>query len=137
MNSEVDPVTYRIDPALTNAALNELFQRAWPEHAPRLFGPVLARSLVSVAAFAGEQLIGFVNVATDGGAHAFLLDPTVDPDYRRRGIGRTLVQTAIEVVRSGTCEWLHVDYEPQLEPFYAATGFRATAAGVLHLDRTA
>lgn len=35
------------------------------------------RSLTWVAAWRGEQLVGFVNMATDGGAHAFVLDTTV------------------------------------------------------------
>ena len=28
-------------------------------------------------AYDGERLVGYVNVATDGSGHAFLLDPTV------------------------------------------------------------
>ena len=44
---------------------------------------MLARSLTYVAAYdtvgGGEQLVGFVNVAWDGGIHAFLLDTTVHP----------------------------------------------------------
>jgi len=31
-------------------------------------------------------LIGFVNVAWDGGDHAFLIDTKVRPDHQRRGI---------------------------------------------------
>ena len=29
--------------------------------------------------------------------------------------------------------WLHVDYEPHLEPFYRACGFTPTLAGLLGL----
>jgi ribosomal protein S18 acetylase RimI-like enzyme len=84
----------------------------------------------------GPRLIGFANVATDGGRHAFLLDPTVDPGYQRQGIGTSLVRLAAAEARARGCEWLHVDYEPQLAHFYRAAGFRATSAGVMHLDRT-
>ena len=80
------------------------------------------------------RLVGFINVATDGGAHAFLLDPTVDPEYRRRGIGQSLVERAIAAARGPNCEWVHVDYEPNLAAFYARAGFRPTEAGLLHLD---
>ena len=128
-------VVYRIDSPLSDAALNGLFARAWANHTPRAFASVLSRSLATVTAYVADELIGFVNVATDGDAHAFLIDPTVDPAYRRGGIGLRLVRTAIELARERGCEWVHVDFEPHLAPFYAAAGFRASAAGVLHLDR--
>jgi ribosomal protein S18 acetylase RimI-like enzyme len=127
-------VDYQTDAPLDDRALNELFARAWPGHRPRRFQPVLARSLGTVAAFVDGCLIGFVYLATDGGEHAFLLDPTVDIAFRRRGIGVQLVRRAAALARSRQCTWLHVDYEPRLAPFYRAAGFRETAAGVINLD---
>jgi GNAT superfamily N-acetyltransferase len=120
-------------PALTDAELNALFAAAWPAHAPRPFGPVLARSLAYCGAFSGGALVGYVNVAGDGGAHAFLLDPTVHPARRREGVGLALVRRATALARAAGAAWLHVDYEPPLQAFYAAAGFRPTAAGLLHL----
>jgi ribosomal protein S18 acetylase RimI-like enzyme len=129
-------VDYRIDPPLDDAALNDLFARAWDDHAAREFAPVLARSLGVVAAFVSDQLIGFVNLATDGGEHAFLLNPTVDVAHRRRGIGTQLLRRATALATERGCKWLHVDYEPALAPFYRAAGFRDSLAGVMRLDRT-
>ncbi|TDC74765.1 GNAT family N-acetyltransferase, partial [Streptomyces hainanensis] len=40
------------------------------------------------------RLVGFVNVAWDGGAHAFLLDTVVASDHRRLGIAARLVAVA-------------------------------------------
>ncbi|WP_421743711.1 GNAT family N-acetyltransferase [Cellulomonas sp.] len=54
---------------------------------------------------------------------------------QRRGIGQRLVEALVDEVRSAGCEWLHVDYEPHLEPFYRQCGFAATRAGVLRLQR--
>jgi GNAT superfamily N-acetyltransferase len=122
-----------VDPHLADADLNELFSAAWPEHEPRSFAPILARSLVWVAAHQGDRLVGFVNVAGDGGAHAFILDTTVHPDARRRGLGVRLVRAAADEARARGAQWLHVDYEPHLESFYAQCGFRHTAAGLLRL----
>ena len=93
---------------------------------------MLARSLVYVCACDSERLVGFVYLAWDGGVHAFLLDPTVHPDYRRRGIGRELVRRGVEVARERGLEWVHVDFEPSLARFYAACGFR-TEAGLIRL----
>lgn len=82
-------------------------------------------------------MVGFVNLAWDGGAHAFLLDTTVHPDVRQQGIGRRLVQRAVEVARlRGGVEWLHVDFETHLRGFYERCGFRPTDAGLLNLTLT-
>ena len=124
------------DPPLTDAQLGALFSAAWPDHAPRAFGPVLSRSLAYCAAFADGELAGFVNVAWDGGAHAFLLDPTVHPAFRRRGVGLSLVRRAAALAAARGAEWLHVDFEPHLAGFYAAAGFRPTEAGVMRLTGT-
>ncbi len=92
----------------------------------------MARSLGFIGAFDDARLVGFVNVATDGGAHAFLLDPTVDPAYRRQGLGRRLVCAATDLARSARCQWIHVDFESELAPFYAACGFAPkTSAGLI------
>jgi ribosomal protein S18 acetylase RimI-like enzyme len=127
-------IEYDLDSPLSNEALNALFAAAWPGHQPRAFGSLLAHSLVTVAAHAGSRLIGFVHVAWDGGIHGFLLDPTVHPDYRRRGIGRRLVALAAEAAATRGIDWLHVDYVLEQAPFYAACGFRPTAAGLLWLQ---
>ncbi|GAB2574406.1 GNAT family N-acetyltransferase [Microlunatus antarcticus] len=75
----------------------------------------------------------FVNVAWDGGTHAFLLDTCVDPGRQGEGIGAALVRRATDVTREAGCTWLHVDFEPHLERFYARCGFSPTPAGLLRL----
>ena len=91
-------------------------------------------ALTWIGAFDAGRLVGFVQVCWDGGAHAFLLDAAVDPPWQQRGIGARLVEAAIADAAAAGCEWLHVDFEPHLTPFYLdRCGFRATAAGVLRL----
>ena len=126
-------IRYITSPPVSNEELNALFDAAWPGHTFSDFTQILSHSLLYVCAYAGEQLIGFVNVAWDGGIHAFILDTTVHPDFRRRGIGVELVQRAATEAQLRAIEWLHVDYEPHLASFYAACGFRSTHAGLIHL----
>ena len=91
-------------------------------------------SLCWVGAFDGDRLVGFVHACWDGGRHAFLLDTVVDPDHQRRGIGRDLVTALAAEVAAAGCEWLHVDFTPELTAFYRdACGFRDTEAGLLRL----
>ncbi|MCM2576835.1 GNAT family N-acetyltransferase [Streptomyces meridianus] len=119
-----------------NASLNAL-------HAEGFGGPpgtvdwwtrLHRHSLGWVCAREAGALVGFVNVAWDGGAHAFLLDTVVAERCRGRGLGAALVATAAGEARAARCAWLHVDFEEHLRRFYLdACGFRETAAGLIAL----
>lgn len=126
-------IQYRERPDVESMALNTLFLESWPGHRARDFDRTHQHSLTFICAFFGSRLVGYVNVATDGGAHTFLLDPTVHPDFRHRGIRTELVRLATSAARAAKAEWLHVDFEPAFEPFYAAAGFRPSAAGLIAL----
>lgn len=126
-------VMYSVSQPITNEALNRLFSESWDGFEPGNFDAILSRSLTYVCAFYERRLVGFVNVAWDGGIHAFLLDTTVHPSVQRNGIGRELVRRAAESARAHGIVWLHVDYEPRLASFYAACGFSPTNAALMRL----
>ena len=80
------------------------------------------------------HLVGFVNVAWDGGDHAFLIDTKTRGTQQHRGLGTAVVREAISRARAAGCEWLHVDFRDELADFYLGScGFRPTAAGLVHL----
>jgi len=82
----------------------------------------------------GGKLVGFVNIAWDGGVHAFILDTLVAASARRHGIGSRMVAIAAEQARAAKCEWLHVDFDEPLQAFYlGGCGFRPTQAGLIRL----
>jgi GNAT superfamily N-acetyltransferase len=129
------PIEYRWRGPVTDAELVALVAahggRAaagwWDQVRPYSLGWVTAR-------LPGGGLVGFVNVAWDGGDHAFLLDTKVAGAHQRQGIATALVGQAVRHARAAGCEWLHVDFEPHLAAFYFdACGFRTTPAGVIHL----
>ena len=127
------PLDYRLKPPLDNEALNALYAVSWPNHTHFEFEPVFSRAVAYLLAYDQERLVGSVYVAWDGAQHAFLLEPTVHPEYRHRGIGRELVRQAADAARDAGCEVLHVDYKEALTPFYEACGFQPTAAGLIRL----
>ena len=131
----MEDLEFLVDVPVTGRQLNDLFASSWEGHEWRDFEPVLARSLGYICAWRGEELIGFVNLAWDGGIHAFILDTTVHPNFRRRGVGRRMIKLAVEVARERGVEWVHVDFEPHLRGFYYACGFHRTEAGVMRLSR--
>jgi GNAT superfamily N-acetyltransferase len=102
----------------------------WDQVRPHSSGWVTARLL-------NGALVGFVNVACDGGRHAFLLDTKTRPDCQHRGIGTAVVTFAVQHVAHSGCEWLHVDFGDDLRGFYFdACGFRRTEAGLINLWQT-
>jgi ribosomal protein S18 acetylase RimI-like enzyme len=99
----------------------------WDRIRPHSLGWVTARD-------AEGTLVGFVNVAWDGGDHAFLLDTKTRLDLQRRGIGTELVRIAAKHAQEAGCEWLHVDFDEHLASFYYdACGFKPAPAGLLQL----
>jgi hypothetical protein len=60
-------IELRDDAFPPDAVLGDLLATAWPAWRGEQFGPILARSLAHVGAFEGQRLVGYVNVATDGG----------------------------------------------------------------------
>jgi GNAT superfamily N-acetyltransferase len=103
----------------------------WEQIRPHSLGWVAART-------SDGLLVGFINIAWDGGDHAFLLDTKTRGEWQRRGVGTELVGRAAQHAKAAGCEWLHVDFEPHLRSFYIeACGFRPTDAGLIHLHSLA
>jgi predicted N-acetyltransferase YhbS len=54
---------------------------------------------------------------------------------QRRGVGTSLVALAARRAGEAGCEWLHVDFEEHLRPFYLGScGFRPADAGLIALQ---
>jgi Acetyltransferase (GNAT) family. len=119
-----------------NAAVNALHAEGFEHRVldDDWWAQVNRHSLGWVCARQGGELVGFVNVAWDGGVHAFVLDTMVTARMRRHGVGAQLVVVAVREARAAGCEWLHVDFEDHLRPFYLdACGFTPTHAGLIRL----
>lgn len=116
--------------------LNMLFDAAWGSPKPA-YAKVLDHSFGWVAFRDDGVLLGFVNIAWDGGDHFFLLDTTVHPGCRRQKIASSMIEAAVEMCR-GKGEWLHVDAPVELmEGLYRPQGFEPTPAGLISLRAAA
>jgi ribosomal protein S18 acetylase RimI-like enzyme len=133
------PVTYQWRGDFANTEVNDLHAEAFET---RLFDEaewnwqelVRQHSLGWVVARDGDRLVGFVNVIWDGLVHAWIQDTMVAAKAGRQGIGTQLVAMARNGARDAGCEWLHVDFDDHLKPFYFdSCGFTPTNAGVIAL----
>jgi GNAT superfamily N-acetyltransferase len=132
-------ITYEWRGAFDNDEVNELHAEAFET---RVFTAeewdwrdlTEHHSLGWVVARDGVRLVGFANVPWDGLVHAWLQDVMVAASARRSGVGARIVATAREGARASGCEWLHVDFDETLRPFYIeACGFTPTGAGLIAL----
>ena len=130
-----DGIAYRWRGPLTDEEMVELVRSHGGNAVEGWWDRIRRHSLGWVVARAVDgTVVGFVNVAWDGGDHAFLLDPKTHGEFQHGGIGTRLVELAVRHAKDAGCEWLHVDFDPELEPFYLdACGFRPTPAGLIHL----
>jgi GNAT superfamily N-acetyltransferase len=124
---------FAIDEFPSNAELAALWALAWPFPATQDFQVSLRACLLHITARVNNQLVGFVKVASDGDLHAFLLDPTVRPDFGRQGLGTDLVMRAAKLAKARGAQYLHVDFLPHLRRFYEGCGFQPTDAGLMRL----
>lgn len=119
---------------LTDAEMLDLVRSHGGQAEVGWWDRIRPHSLGWVTARRDGVLVGFVNVAWDGGDHAFLIDTKTSGREQHQGIGTELVRMAAEGARAAGCEWLHVDFTPDLAPFYFdACGFESTEAGLIHL----
>jgi GNAT superfamily N-acetyltransferase len=108
-----DGVTYRWRGSLTDAEMVGLVRAHGGRAVQGWWDQIHAYSLGWVTARAADgAVIGFVNVAWDGGDHVFLLDTKTHSVFQHKGIGTRLVELAARRARAAGCEWLHVDFDP-------------------------
>ena len=84
-----------------------------------------------VHAYDGARLVGFCRAISDGVSNAYVSSVMVDPEYRRRGIGREMLARLIGG-RDGVKFVLHS--RKDAIAFYAAVGF-APAIDMMSRDR--
>lgn len=134
--ARVMTITYEWRGSFDNAEVGALHAEGCNQPGPDVdwLAQVRRHSLGWVCARDDGDLVGFVNVVWDGGAHAFILDTVVAGGRRRSGIGAGLVAEAVRQAREARCAWLHVDFEENLTSFYFdACGFEPTTAGLIAL----
>jgi len=129
-------ITYSWRGEFTNEALNRLHADGFRHclFTDDWLAQVTRHSLGWVCARDDQDLVGFVNVAWDGGVHAFVLDTLVAAEYRHRGVATEMIGICAKEAREARCEWLHVDFEDHLRGFYFdRCGFEPTNGGLIKL----
>lgn len=82
-------------------------------------------SLLVLAAYEGDDLIGILRAVGDGATIVFIQDILVDPWMQRRGVGTALVRSLMDRYASVRQIELLTDNTEKTKAFYRSVGFTA------------
>ena len=81
-------------------------------------------SLLVLAAYEGNNLLGIIRAIGDGATIVFVQDILVRPEYQRRGVGTTLLQAVLNRYAGVRQIELVTDNTERTVAFYKSMGFR-------------
>jgi ribosomal protein S18 acetylase RimI-like enzyme len=104
----------------------ELAQRVWPRDYARDAAAAALSHTINIGARQENRLVGSIRILTDGYFFATVAEILVDPAYQRRGIGRRLMELALERSPRGK---LWFGAQPQSVAFFDRIGCRRALTG--------
>ncbi|MGT2799658.1 GNAT family N-acetyltransferase [Streptococcus marmotae] len=121
-------ITYVKQAKLEMSSVLELYRAVeWTNYTnqPQMLEQALANSLLVIAAFDQEKLVGLLRAVGDGASILFVQDILVLPDYQRRGIGRRLMEMLLASYPAIYQLHLLTGREEKTMAFYESLGFKA------------
>ena len=71
-----------------------------------------------------EKTIGMGRVLSDGVSDAYIQDVVVLEKWRKKGVGRRIIQTLVDYCQKKNVEWIALISEPGQNSFYLPLGFK-------------
>ena len=99
---------------------------AYTDH-PEALRKGFENSMLVLAAYEGDQLLGLIRVVGDGYTIVWIQDILVLPEQQGKGIGSALIQKVLERFRHVRQIELATDNTPKTIAFYKSQGFRELA----------
>ncbi len=90
---------------------------------PRALEQGFCHSLLTLAAYEGDELIGLIRAVGDGSTIVFIQDLLVDPAHQRQGIATALVRAVLARYPDVRQVELVTDNTPKTIAFYKSLGF--------------
>ena len=102
---------------------NSVGWTAYTAH-PEVLHKGFDHSLLTLAAYEGEQLLGIIRVVGAGYTIVFVQDLLVFPEHQRKGIGSALLQAVLNQYRHVRQIELATDRTQKTIAFYKSMGFQ-------------
>ena len=82
------------------------------------------KSMLTLSAYDGEELLGLIRAVGDGCTIVFVQDILVFPEHQRKGVGTALLQAVLDRYSHVRQIELATDNTPKTTAFYKSMGFR-------------
>lgn len=127
-------VKYYLNKKIDVMQLSELCKFVgWNSMESSLNNPKL-QCFLSVSAYEGDKLIGYVEVISNGITDAYIQDLMVHPEMQNQGIGTQMMNMVIKEIKERDIYMLSVIYgEEELKEFYERFGFFTMLCGQMQL----
>jgi len=89
----------------------------------------LSNSYLYVCCFEDNDLVGFLDVVSNGVTDAYIQDVIVNPKHHRKGIGTEMMNRAISKLKHNEVYAISVLFEEKLLTFYKKFGFNIMMSG--------
>ena len=96
---------------------------AYTEH-PDVLRKGFENSMLTLAAYEGEQLVGIIRTVGDGHTIVFVQDILVFPEHQRKGVGSALLQAILDRYSHVRQIELATDNTEKTVAFYHSMGFK-------------
>ena len=91
---------------------------------PEVLRKGFENSMLTLAAYEGDLLLGIIRAVCDGHTVVFVQDILVFPEHQRKGIGSALLQAILDRYSHVRQIELATDNTPKTIAFYKSMGFR-------------
>ena len=99
---------------------------------PEQLKQTIGRSYFWAGCFAAGELVGYIEVISDGVDDAYIRNLIVHPEYQRKGLGLKLLELATGRIKADGIKMTNILFEPELASFYRKAGFMIISGGVIN-----
>ena len=125
---------YEYNPKLTAIDVGRLREAVGWDARVEKYQRILGNTYICAACFHGDELVGYVDVVSDGVDDAYMRDLMVNPDHAHHGIASHLIAMIVELVKGSGIKMLSVLFEPRLAESFQQAGFYVMAGGEIDFE---
>ncbi len=122
---------YVENPELDAAVVAELRAKVGWDARKEQLENILGSTYLTVACFDDNDLVGIIDVISDGIDDALIRNLVIHPEYQGKGIGHELLIKVLDRLKSNRIKTINVLFESELTEFYRKAGFRIVSGGII------
>ncbi len=122
---------YVENPELDAAVVAELRTKVGWDARKEQLENILGSTYMILACFDDSNLVGIIDVISDGIDDALIRNLVVHPEYQRSGIGHKLLIKVLDRLKRDQIKTINVLFEGELTEFYRKAGFRIVSGGII------